>query len=118
MRETGEFDPDLIRIALADKMLVENAPLPFMAPHLTRRLKNESADAQVQSFLDRGLQKHLEQSLRAYKRTLNDGMTAAVLIVDNRSRQVLAYAGSADLTDDKSDGYVDMVQAIRSPAPP
>ena len=115
VRETGAFDDDLIRVALGDELLVENAPLPFIAPHLTRRLKESGGKSQLNSSLEFNLQFRLESNLRAHKRALGDGMTAAVLIVDNRTRQVLAYAGSADLTDSASDGYVDMVRAIRSP---
>jgi penicillin-binding protein 1C len=40
---------------------------------------------------------------------------ASVLVVDNHTRQVLAYVGSQDFTDDAHAGQVDGIRAIRSP---
>ena len=40
---------------------------------------------------------------------------AAVLVVDNRTRAIEAYVGSADFQDAASQGQVDGVRAVRSP---
>ncbi len=89
---------------------------PVTAPLLARRLHRRMPDHQlIRSCIDFDLQLHLETLIRDYCSRLPDQQSAAALVVDIPSAEVLAYAGSADFGDSERQGHVDMVRAIRSP---
>ena len=73
--------------------------------------------ASVQTTLDRPLQTFVETQLRALLATLasRNVHQGAALVLDNRSGDVLAYAGSADYFDDENRGRNDGVAALRQP---
>ena len=94
------------------------AELPFRAPHLVDRLLAEHAGVgRLVAALDPALQERVERAVRsfvAHGRTY--GMrNAAVLLLDARSGEALAYAGSADHAEVAIEGAVDGVRAPRSP---
>ena len=97
---------------------------PSLAPHLSQRLITEQAiqSAQLQgdqqlihSTIDSEKQRDMERLLTQYVSALPKPVSAAAMLVDNRNLDVLAYVGSADYLDADRYGYVDMVQALRSP---
>lgn len=89
-------------------------PMPFHAPHLARLLKNTKPHQAIhQTFIDRTLQRTLEALAETYP--LNPYGSLAILVVENRTRRVMAYIGSAGFFAIQRAGQVDMVQAIRSP---
>jgi len=96
---------------------------PALAPHLSQRLINEGRQVSrafhkteiIHSTIDRDYQIDLAQQLEQYISGFPKSVSAAAMLVDNRSLDVLAYVGSADYLDKKRYGYVDMIQAIRSP---
>ncbi|MDH3596098.1 MAG: penicillin-binding protein 1C [Rhodospirillales bacterium] len=90
-------------------------PLPFHAPHLARRLIARDGPAVRRTTIDGALQAALETLVRQEQDALEPKATAAVLVVETRSRRVLAYAGSSDFFDDARSGQIDMAQAVRSP---
>jgi penicillin-binding protein 1C len=89
---------------------------PMLAPHL--------ADAEVAGHpgrlvhrltLDRSAQAALEALVRDYAATLEGRLSAAVVAVDHRTGEVVAYVGSPGLLDMDRAGAVDMALALRSP---
>jgi penicillin-binding protein 1C len=92
--------------------------LPNLVPHLAARLHSSDTDLpEVRSCIDLSLQTELEDIVKNYvSETSHLGITnAAVIIVENKSRKVKAYLGSADFNDVMNEGQVDGVRAIRSP---
>lgn len=87
------------------------------APLLSRRLVKQARQLKgtVKTTLDGELQRALEDYVRYYVEGQPDKTSAAVLVVDNQSNNVLAYVGTAQFGDPARFGHVDMVQAIRSP---
>ena len=88
----------------------------MLAPHL--------ADAEVEQHksrtvhrltLDYMAQANLEQLVRDYAGTLGGRLSAAVVVVDHRTGEVVAQVGSPGLLDEDRFGAVDMASAIRSP---
>jgi len=71
----------------------------------------------ARTTLDRPLQEFVETQIRQTLAGLagHDVSQAAVLVVDNRTGDVLAYAGSADYFDDLALGRNDGVQSLRQP---
>ncbi len=89
---------------------------PIAAPLASRRLRSEFPGASlIHSFLDYDFQLHVADILGDYITTLPDQQSGAVLVVNHKSLEVIAYVGSADFSSQKRKGHVDMVQALRSP---
>ncbi|MGI4883655.1 MAG: penicillin-binding protein 1C [Janthinobacterium lividum] len=104
--------------ALAEPLDARRHGAPTLAPHLARRLVAQfPGQAIIASTLRRGPQAKAEDLTLNYVRRLRAlGITqAAVLVVNNRTRAVEAYVGSADFGDAASAGQVDGVRAVRSP---
>ncbi|MDO6705831.1 penicillin-binding protein 1C [Photobacterium sp. 1_MG-2023] len=87
-----------------------------LAPLLSRTLKQALPDHHViQTTIDAGIQQRVARLLAKVKRDLPAHSSAAVLVVDNETAEVLAYQGSVDFQDDSRFSHVDMTQAVRSP---
>ena len=107
-----------IEDALNEPLDVQRHAAPTLAPHLARRLVTQFPNQPIiHSTLRRNPQAEAEDLTRNYVRRLRElGISqAAVLVVNNRTRAVEAYVGSADFADAASSGQVDGVRAIRSP---
>jgi penicillin-binding protein 1C len=87
--------------------LVRHA-MPALAPHLAWRLYGAGARGIMRTTLDAGLQQDATGVLTRALPWMPARESIAALIVNNRSRTVLAYIGGTD-------GDVDMVRALRSP---
>ncbi|TGD83129.1 penicillin-binding protein 1C [Hymenobacter wooponensis] len=114
----GLFPPQDVEYALLEPLDVQRHAAPALAPHLSRRLVRQfPRQAIIRSGLERNKQSKAEELTRNYVRRLQElGITqAAVLVVNNRTRQVEAYVGSADFRDFASRGQNDGVLAVRSP---
>jgi penicillin-binding protein 1C len=107
-----------IEDALAEPLDAQRHAAPTLAPHLARRLVTQfPGQAIIHSTLRRAAQTKAEDLTRNYVRRLRElGIgQAAVLVVNNRTRTVEAYVGSADFQDAAGQGQVDGVRAVRSP---
>jgi penicillin-binding protein 1C len=110
------------RQADVDDALIEqvgaNSPrLAWLAPLAAERL-HQAAHGQatvVRSTLDRDMQVTLERMLADRVAQLPRFVSMAALVMDSRSMEILAYAGSADFQDARRFSHVDMVRGIRSP---
>ena len=112
------FPDQDIADALAEPLDAQRHAAPALAPHLARRLVAQLAGQPIlHSTLQRGPQAKAEDLTRNYVRRLRELSIsqAAVLVLNNRTRAVEAYVGSADFRDAASAGQVDGVRAVRSP---
>jgi len=103
---------------LAPAPLHAREELPFGAPHLVDRLVAEHRfAARLESTLDPRLQRLSERQVALHlARGRRFGIrNAALLVVDARSQEVVAYVGSADHGDASIRGPVDGVRGRRSP---
>ena len=104
--------------ALLEPLEACRHPAPTLAPHLSRRLVLAAPGAAlIRSTLRPATQAKAEALARNYVRRLATlGISqAAVLVVNNQTRAVEAYVGSADFQDNSALGQVDGVRAVRSP---
>ena len=91
---------------------------PKLAPHLSYRLKTNNPHAVfIPSVIDLQIQSKVENITYNYIKHLRNKNigNAAVLLVNNYTKEVEAYVGSADFRDDQYQGQVDGIRAIRSP---
>ncbi len=116
MLRRGVLDAATVREAKRDAVPTRRSAMPFHAPHLARRLLLSQPDKQVHgTTIDGELQAALGRLLRVEQARLDRAAGIAVLVVDNESRTIRAYAGSAGFFDEPRYGQIDMVRAIRSP---
>ncbi|MEG0006815.1 MAG: penicillin-binding protein 1C [Aeromonas sp.] len=88
---------------------------PMEAPLFARLAANSQPGALVHTTIDGDLQRWLEDRVESYIRRFPEQTSAALLLVDNQTMAVRAYVGSAEYGNLRRHGYLDMVQAIRSP---
>lgn len=110
----------ITRAQVADAKLESvsaNPPrLRTLAPLLARRLTDEHPHAHlVPTFIDREIQRRLEALALDQMHLLPQHASLAMLVMEHGTGKVVAYLGSADMTDTERFGYIDMVTAERSP---
>ncbi|MFO7920581.1 MAG: penicillin-binding protein 1C [Nioella sp.] len=88
---------------------------PMLAPHVSDRLVAEDPASQHNLTLDATLQAQMEALSRDAVRGQGNRLNAAIMVMDHRTGAMLASVGSADYTDARLQGFVDMTRALRSP---
>lgn len=89
--------------------------VPQLAPLLARRLTRGNQREVIQTTLDAGLQRQLEDMAVGWRHQLPEKTSLGLLVVDHTTMNVRAYLGSVDFQDNSRFGHVDMVSAWRSP---
>ncbi|CAN5454091.1 penicillin-binding protein 1C [soil metagenome] len=110
--------PSQLQDALAEPLQLKRKNLPAEAPHLCRRLHfSQDKKIIIQSTLDNSIQQKVQQLCYNHVQRLHQYniRNAAIIVIDNETREVLAYAGSQDFNDRIGSGQVDGVNSIRSP---
>lgn len=111
----GVWSTDTVDDAKMETIQAVNIERYQNAPILARRLTFKSEQPLTKTYIDLGWQNVAQQRLFDYVQGIDDAASAAALIMDNRTGEVKVYVGSADFSNQLRDGYVDMVQAVRSP---
>jgi len=98
----------------------ERARRPFEAAHFVEEIARSQAPAgavRVRTTLDLSLQREVEEAMRAQTRALSGKRvgSAAAIVIDNLSGEVLAYAGSPSFFDEEHQGRIDGVRTRRQP---
>ncbi|MEX2201087.1 MAG: penicillin-binding protein 1C [Dongiaceae bacterium] len=102
--------------AATDPLPASRRDAPMLAPHLAERLRRAAAGEQgIATLIDGDLQARLERLARLHAGQWSDGVSIAVLVVENETRAVRGYVGAADYFDATRFGPIDMIQAVRSP---
>ncbi len=87
-----------------------------LAPHLSEAEVAAHPATRVHRLtLDRNIQSAIEKLTSEQTKLLGPKLSAAVLVVDHATGEVLAHVGSADYLDRDRQGAIDMTDAIRSP---
>ncbi len=135
MGKAGIFTKQEVDDALAEGFESVRYSIPRKAAHLAYRLKGSTSviphdkkpdnlqlyltggNDRIYTTLDVALQHKVETSLGNYVRALRSMQitNASVIVVNNRTMKVVAYAGSAGFDENEYSGQVDGVRAIRSP---
>lgn len=89
---------------------------PFEAPHFTEKVLRNSKDTLIETTLNLSLQNRIEKLIKSLQTDLKrKGINnSAILIADNKTKNILAYIGSPDYYDNKHSGQIDGVSANRS----
>ena len=90
--------------------------LPMLAPHASDQVVALEPEARAHRLtIELPLQKSFQDLAHERARALGPGISVAILAVDNASGEVRARVGSADYSDARRAGQIDMTQALRSP---
>lgn len=118
-RLAGEniFTPKEIEDALAEPLEAQRHSVPRYAPHLAYKLKKESGSHNIKSYIRINTQMKVEKLVADYVRTLKlrNIHNASVVIIDNKTNQVITYVGSANFYDTTDGGQVNGAAAVRQP---
>ncbi|AUQ57020.1 penicillin-binding protein 1C [Phaeobacter inhibens] len=116
MRDAGVLAADAAETAAQAPMPRGMRVFPQLAPHLADYLVAETPEqARIDLTLEAGLQQRLAQLLTESVARQDARLSAAVLVADHQSGEILASVGSAGYRDDLRQGFVDMTRAPRSP---
>ncbi|MGN0022775.1 MAG: penicillin-binding protein 1C [Elusimicrobiaceae bacterium] len=119
MLENGFINEELYSVALEEEIKISPQNKKFTAPHygLFVASKAPAGSALIQSTIDGKIQSHIEEILPGYVETLkkNNVTNAAAVVLDNKTGEVLALAGSADYFDEHSSGQVNGALSLRQP---
>ncbi|WP_436835709.1 penicillin-binding protein 1C [Cellulophaga baltica] len=114
------FDKKIIDRTTYDLALLEQLPqkpyaLPNSAPHFVQHISKTYKGERIQSTLDKNLQENANAIVAKHYRLLKQNLVfnASVLVLDVKTRGVLAYVGNTS-TDNLHEKDVNMVQANRS----
>jgi penicillin-binding protein 1C len=88
--------------------------MPLIAPRLSQRLRlaNETG-ARIVTTIDFGLERAVERLAAQERNYLADGGSLAIVVVENKTRNVLAYIGGTDYWGKA--GQIDLADRPRSP---
>src|SRR6185295_5372151 len=87
--------------------------MPLAAPHLASRLKSRTHAARIVTTLDASLQAAVQRLAAQEAPYFGDGAALSIVVVENRTRNVLAYLGGVNYWG--ASGQVDLAQRSRSP---
>ncbi len=115
----GQISEPQWREALQEPIPTKRYPLPFKAPHLSRMVARRAAptdDGRIYTTIDVKTQDTASRLLHEYlEGAPTDVSTGAVVVMDTKSRHVLAMVGSHDFFDRGASGQVNGALAPRSP---
>jgi len=112
------YDPAFVGANAALTVRAWNrSDLPNRAPHLVNRVIAANDAGRIHATLDAGLENLIEMQLRSFtERNRKLGiLNGAVILLDYRTMQVKAYAGSANYFDNRIYGQVNGLLGRRSP---
>lgn len=112
------FTQKEIEDALAEPLTAARGTVPHFIPHLSYKLKKENTNAPIiKTNIDLNTQLKTEKLVEDYSRELKlrNIKNAAVIIIDNRTYNVITYVGSSSFTDTTDGGQVNGADAVREP---
>lgn len=110
------IDSSTYELAISEPLPDEPHPLPQIAPHLVSRFYQERNGKYSVSTIDRGIQSQIENLAERWSNEFNrsDIRNLAILVIDIRTNQVVAYCGNVNFERKQSGNQVDVIQAPRS----
>ena len=114
MVEEGVVTPGDATVARKEGVASMRLAMPLAAPHLAQHLKRANPTATLLvTTLDASLQSAVERMAVRERAYLEDGGSLAIVVIENRARNVLAYIGGTDYWG--RSGQIDLAARPRSP---
>jgi penicillin-binding protein 1C len=112
------FNEKYVLDAMEEPLEAYRREVPKMAPHISCRLRIEYPHRKIiRTCINLEMQEKISEIVADYCRHLyfQNIKNATVMVVENSSRKVLCYLGSADFYNEEDGGQVDGIIALRSP---
>ncbi len=105
-----------IQDALSEPLTASRGIVPKLIPHLAYKLKKQGG-AIIHTTIELNTQLKVEKLTEDYVRALKlkNIRNAAVIIVDNKTHEVITYIGSGNFYDTTDAGQVNGAAAVRQP---
>ncbi len=87
--------------------------MPLTAPHLSQNLVLEKKQSRIVTTLSAPIQQAAERMARTERNWFDDGADLSIVVVENSTRNVIAYIGGTDYWG--ASGQVDLASRTRSP---
>ncbi|MBV1896520.1 MAG: penicillin-binding protein 1C [Rhodobacteraceae bacterium] len=117
MQAQGEIKPDEAQVAMVANLPSQMRPFPQLAAHLADRARCNDRPARAHDLtVDARVQGALETLVANAARRAGPRVSAALLVADHHSGEIIASVGSATYDSiGGRQGFVDMTRAVRSP---
>src|SRR5688572_8622030 len=111
------FTTKEIEDALNERLNAYRSVVPHFIPHLAYKLKRQYGDDVIRTNIILNTQLKTEKLVEDYVRSLRllNIRNASVVIIDNKSHNVVSYVGSGNFSDTTDGGQVNGAAAIRQP---
>ena len=113
MVEEGVITASDAKIAEKEGVPFARQAMPLSAPHLAQRLVETHKATRIVTTIDAGLQGSVERLAVQESGYFGDGGTMAIVVVQNGTRNVLAYVGGTNYWGRA--GQIDLARRARSP---
>ncbi len=114
--ESGVITREEAAQAVRERVPTARTEFPKHAPHLAEaEMARQPKLAVHRLTVVRQVQASLETLARTHARALGERLSAAILVIDHGSGEVIAHVGSSDYFDERRLGAIDMTAAVRSP---
>jgi len=113
MIDEGVITKADVKVAQREGVPSLRLAMPLSAPHFAQHLATRAPAARVVSTLDAPLQNAVERLVAREARYMDDGAGLAVVVVENKTRNVLAYVGGVNYWG--TAGKLDLADRARSP---
>ena len=112
----GDIDSVSYQLALDEPLPEAPRPLPSIAPHLVDHFSQENTGQRIVSTIDKDLQQQIEHLAERRSKDFQQSniRNLAILVIDLRSNQVVAYCGNIDFGGKVSGNQVDVITSPRS----
>ena len=119
MLDRGWLEPDVYETASRETLTLRRSRTGTIAPHFVERVLSEvpASAARVETTLDAVLQRTVRGILAAHREDLDahGAHNVAVVVLDNRRAEWIAWEGSGDYFDTAHGGAIDGVVQPRQP---
>jgi penicillin-binding protein 1C len=120
MAAAGDLTADQLREALAERLALDRVHAPFAAPHFTEMVLASTPrprPARLETTLDLELQREIGGIVERQRPTLaaHGAANVAVLVLDNRTAEWLAWEGSGNYFDADHGGAINGPLVPRQP---
>ena len=112
----GDIDSTSYQLALDEPLPETPHPLPSIAPHLVNRFHQECPGQRIVSTLDKDLQQQIEHlaERRSSDFRQSNINNLAILVIDLRTNQIIAYCGNTGFGGNVNGNQVDIITSPRS----
>lgn len=118
LQQEGVFTDNELTQALKEPLGMGYKPVPKQVPHFSYRVKDKFPEQQnIHTYLNPHLQFQVQSITYNYIKRIKylNINNASVIVIDNKTQEIVCYLGSNDFSDIENHGQVDGINAIRSP---